>query len=81
MIKAVVADSPYNETKMSTCDIKIEGLSHMSEDGGSVVWIEFYNGKWWVRVWADINEEDPTHSIDLSGAMDTARKFKGYNVD
>ena len=74
MIKAIVSASPYNDSKQSCLDVEIEGLSTMTEEeSGRVVWVEFYDGKWWVRVWADINQEDPTHSIDLSGAMITAR--------
>ena len=74
MIKSIISDSPYNDSKQSCLDVEIKGLSTMTEkENGRVVWVEFYEGKWWVRVWADINKEDPTHSIDLSGAMITAR--------
>ena len=27
-----------------------------------------------LHVWADINQEDPTHTIDLSGALESRRK-------
>ena len=74
MIKTFISDSPYNDSKQSCLDVEIKGLSTMTEkENGRVVWVEFYDGKWWLRVWADINQEDPTHSIDLSGAMITAR--------
>ena len=40
---------------------------------GEVVFIEFRDGKVWVRVWADVNQEDPTHSICLEGARESFR--------
>ena len=36
--------------------------------------IEWYEGELWVLVWADINSDDPTHKISLSGAKESARK-------
>lgn len=29
-----------------------------------------------LHVWADINQEDPTHTIDLSGALESRRKVE-----
>jgi hypothetical protein len=34
----------------------------------TIVHLEFCDGKPILRVWADINSEEPTHTIDLSGA-------------
>lgn len=45
-----------------------------SDNHGTPVFIEFYEGKLWLRVWADINQEDPTHCIDLSGALVSNRR-------
>lgn len=46
-----------------------------SADGfGEPIYLEFYEGKLVLRVWADINQSDPTHVIDLEGARLTARK-------
>lgn len=39
------------------------------------IFLEFYEGKLTLRVWADINQEDPTHVIDLSGALETKREI------
>jgi hypothetical protein len=36
--------------------------------------VEFQNGKPFLHVWADINEDSPTHTIDLSGALEAARR-------
>ena len=41
---------------------------------GRPIHIEYYHGKLMLRVWGDINQEDPTHTIDLSGALESNRK-------
>tara|TARA_R100000963_G_scaffold34870_1_gene29979 strand:- start:644 stop:916 length:273 start_codon:yes stop_codon:yes gene_type:complete len=41
-------------------------------DGFPVV-VEFYDGKPRVHVWADINQEDATHTIELDGALESRR--------
>ena len=40
---------------------------------GSPIYLEHYEGKFWLRVWADINQEEATHNIDLSGALELNR--------
>ena len=48
-----------------------------SRDGhGWPVMIERYNGDIRIVVWADINQENPTHIIDLAGALESNRKEK-----
>ena len=69
MIKTKVWDNPY-----PSAEIFVEGMSLCgSVDDDSEIMLEYYNGKWWLRVWADINQEDPTHKIDMSGAMQVNR--------
>ena len=63
-----------NETPFPSLEVFVEGMSTYSEDEGSAIYLEFYEGKWWLRVWSDINNQDPTHSIDMSGALNEARK-------
>ena len=41
-------------------------------DGFPVV-VEFCDGKPRVHVWADINQEDATHTIELDGALESRR--------
>lgn len=55
--------------------IKAEGYGNAAtEDGDGVPAIlEVYNGSLRLIVWADINQEDPTHVIDLEGAREDAR--------
>ena len=38
-----------------------------AEGHGTPVFIELYKGELRVIVWADINQEDPTHIIPLGG--------------
>lgn len=76
MIKTILSDSPYHNLKQSNdfLEVEIKGLGTLAEQGdGRTVLVEFYDGKWWVRVWADINQEDPTHVIDMSGALELHR--------
>lgn len=50
------------------------GTAGVASGFGALIYLEFYEGKPMLRVWADINQEDPTHTIDLSGAMEARRK-------
>ncbi|MFA5766319.1 MAG: hypothetical protein WC919_00150 [Candidatus Paceibacterota bacterium] len=51
----------------------------------AIFYLEIQDGKPILRVWADINQEEPTHTIDLSGANVNRRltRFKGnlYYLD
>lgn len=38
---------------------------------GRPIFIEHYDGKLALRVWSDINDADPTHTIDLHGALES----------
>lgn len=41
---------------------------------GGPVYIEYRSGVPHLLVWADINQEEPTHSISLAGARESNRK-------
>lgn len=41
---------------------------------GTPVFVELYKGELRVIVWADINREDPTHVISLTGAREDHRQ-------
>jgi hypothetical protein len=46
-----------------------------SEDGkGSPILLEFYEGELCIRLYGDINTEDPTHSLRIEGARESQRK-------
>lgn len=50
------------------------GTKGMDDDHGYPVMFEIYNNVPRLIVWADINQEDPTHIIDLSGSKTYQRK-------
>jgi hypothetical protein len=53
-----------------------------SPDGKGVpILIDYYDGRLRVVVWSDINQEDPTHTIDLEGARESARLFVDNSVE
>lgn len=56
--------------------IGIEGYDdYYSENScGTPIYLELYEGKLVLRVWADINSQDPTHVIDLEQAKESNRK-------
>ncbi len=47
------------------------GTHGMEPRYGSPVYIEYYEKELRVLVWADINQEDPTHTISLQGALES----------
>jgi hypothetical protein len=55
--------------------IAVEGYGDATTDDGfgEPIFIEFHNGKLTVYVHADIQKEDPTHVIDMTGALETKR--------
>ncbi|MAG28112.1 hypothetical protein CMI47_21510 [Candidatus Pacearchaeota archaeon] len=54
--------------------IKGYGDALTEDSHGSPIFIENRNGKLFVCIWADINQEDPTHVIDMSEALENNRK-------
>jgi hypothetical protein len=50
------------------------GVKTMEPDCGAVAYLEQYNGELRLLVWADINQEDPTHVISLEGAHESKRR-------
>lgn len=51
-----------------------EGYGVWDDDDSAPILLERHQGKLRLIVWADINEEDPTHIIDLEGARVDVRK-------
>ena len=68
--KGIVEVGPY----MIQLRAKGYGDCGSADGHGSPVAIEFYGGKLRVLIWGDINKEDPTHTIELEGAREDARK-------
>jgi hypothetical protein len=63
-----------NERPYPSIEVLVEGMGTCCTPNDSPIYLELFEGKWWLRVWADINQEDPTHTIDMSGAFELARK-------
>lgn len=63
-------------TKSGGADIHVEGYGQSSFLPGfeAPLYVELYQGKLMLYVWADINNEEPTHVIDLEGARESKRK-------
>lgn len=57
-------------------DVIPEGFGNatMTDGHGVPVILELWEGRLRLLVWADINQEDPTHIIDLEGAREDKRK-------
>lgn len=64
------------KTDPTYLDLSFEGYGDFcSQDGsGSPIIIEYYQGELRIIVWANINQEDPTHVISLEGAKEIYRK-------
>jgi prepilin-type processing-associated H-X9-DG protein len=63
----------FGQAGMEFC-AKGYGNMGMADGHGSPFIVEHYEGHLRLIVWADINQEDPTHTIDLEGAREDARK-------
>ena len=61
-------------------DIYIEGygVKTLQPGYGAPIFLGYNEGKFTLYVWADINQEDPTHTIDLSGALESNREDKAH---
>lgn len=73
---------PYQWIKAQT---DVDGITVQHEGTGCQcgdfppIFIEWYDGKPRIIIWADINEEEPTHIIDMSGALEKHR-LKSFMV-
>lgn len=54
--------------------IAADGYGDLVSFDGAPVIMELYEGTLRVLVWSDINSEDPSHTIDLAGAKESARE-------
>jgi hypothetical protein len=56
-------------------DICLSGHGCSSMEGEAPpIFLEVHEGNVVLYVWADINQDDPTHKINLSGALLSARR-------
>jgi len=57
-----------------TLDLEEHGLNELESGCGEIIYLERYEGSLRLIVWADINDADPTHVIDLSSALESNRR-------
>ena len=57
----------------ASVEIFVDGMGTQCEQGGSPIYLECTDGKWELLVWSDINREEATHRIDISGALESNR--------
>lgn len=57
-------------------DIGFAGYGTACVPESAVVYIKMCNGVPHILIWADINQEDPTHTISLENAKESMRKKK-----
>jgi len=55
-------------------DLEEHGLNELESGCGEIIYLERYEGSLRLIVWADINDADPTHVIDLSSALESNRR-------
>ena len=58
----------------SSLEVFVEGMGTHCTPDDSPIYLKFCEGKWRLVVWGDINQEDPTHDIDMSGAFESRRQ-------
>ena len=49
------------------------GVQTMEDNEGYPIVLEHYEGRWRLLVWDDINDEEPSHIIELDGALEARR--------
>lgn len=85
LLKTVLRDGWNGDPDPIPCDIEHSGNSILirpeglgdcgSKAGhGFPIVVEYYKKDVRVIVWADINQEDPTHVISLAGAKESSRR-------
>lgn len=69
---SVLVEAPVEGSSLL---IRPEGMGDLisKKGNGYPIVLELYEGKFLLHVWSDINKEDPTHTIDLSGALESNR--------
>lgn len=57
----------------SSAELFVDDMGTWAVEEGAPIYLEFCDKKWELFVWSDINQEDPTHRIDMSGALEANR--------
>ena len=68
------------QTKPDVILLEAEGYGNRTGEGvpgegyNDIVMLEYYGDKLRVIVWSDINQEDPTHIIEMENARESNRR-------
>ena len=62
-----------SESPIPSVEVFVEGMGTHCTPNDSPIYLEFFEGKWQLIVWSDINKEEPTHRIDMSSAFEASR--------
>jgi hypothetical protein len=54
--------------------IELHPKGYECANGGGPIFLEIYEGRLQLHVWADIKQEDPTHTIPLSEASEESEE-------
>lgn len=75
-MKVILQDMSSDQTlpvlvkgEEGSLDIHPEGCGTANGRDLPPIFLEMFEGKLVLRVWSDINQEDPTHVIDMSKAF------------
>ncbi len=75
-------DQMHSATGSSRANITVPGCgTRTSEAEDAVLHVDIRNGEIKLYVWADINQENPTHIIDLSKAQLTNREAQDNGTE
>ena len=63
-----------NDGTVQSASIAIPGCGNNHVQKGAAIAIEIIEGKPTLLVYGDVNSKEPTHEIDMSGALEKNRK-------
>ena len=53
--------------------VSVSGYSNATDEEGEIILLDWFEDKLSLKIWADINNDDRTHNISLSGALNSER--------
>ena len=72
--RSVMVDGELVGDPGPTLEVFVSGMATNCTPLGSPIYLECFEGKWVLHVWADINQEDATHRIEMDGAFEIKRE-------
>lgn len=83
MLTQYAISDPIAPHQEKTISVRMDGIGISIHPEGcgtnecedcAPIYLEYYNGRFRLIVWDDINSEEPTHKIDLTSALESERK-------